>query len=138
MKSELMWSKLSPTPIVSYDQHTDSYLCCWNGVVMTRTYALLITSIVWFECYSTETVKMAAYNEYLKAYKSNAFQTKEWDIILQNNNHHNMVSYLTSLIVMDDREFLKNLKIQYTPQQALNWFNPSNIAHFEEDTSQQE
>lgn len=124
MRSECSWSLLSDRPVIFYDEHYDAHLCYWNGVGMTKTYALLIVSSGFFNMHPNDSQKMHAWNEYERVYRAGAFHTKDWDTLLEWTAPASaMHGYLQSLITKNDQYFLKNLRDKYTPQQALGWFS---------------
>lgn len=124
MRSEAAWSYLDPKPICLYDPKYDAHLAYWNGIAMTRTYALMIYSTTWLQIYPTDTQRQAAFDEYNRIYRMGGFGTRAWDTQIGNRSYHGFYNYLASLICKKDSKFLTNLKEQYHAKQALGWFMP--------------
>lgn len=124
MRTELAWSLIDQKPVFLYDPEYDAHLVFWNGVAMTRSYALLIYSKVWCEIYPSPSQKHAAWNEYLKIYRSGGFKTKTWDVIVR-YDHDVMTNRFISFLTKNDPKFLIKLKEKYTAKEALSWFLPS-------------
>lgn len=125
MRSEAAWSYISPIPIQIYDKKFDAHLVFWNGVAMTRTYALLIYSQLWLNIYPTLSLKKAAYEEYDKIYRAGGFHTRDWDSLLGMIFDYNLQTHLIRFLNNKDSKFLTKLTEQYSSKDALNWFVPS-------------
>lgn len=125
MRSEAAWSYLDPRPVCLYDPKYDAHLAFWNGVAMTRSYALMIYGTAWCNIYYPESQKKAAWDEYQTIYRSGGFGTRAWDSLLENKSHIDFHNSLTSFIVKKDSKFFQKLKERYTAKEALAWFLPS-------------
>lgn len=125
MRSEAAWSYLDPRPICVYDPKFDAHLVYWNGVAMTRSYALMIYSINWMNFYPPESQKFAAWKEYNKIYRSGGFLTRTWDHVVDTYDHITFQPILANYLNKKDPKFLYNLKSKFTAQEAFNWFLPS-------------
>lgn len=125
MRTELAWSLIDQKPVFLYDPEYDAHLVFWNGVAMTRSYALLIYSKVWCEIYPSPSQKSTAWREYIQVYRSGAFKTKAWDNLILNYHPDVMINQFISFLVMNDPKFLIKLKEKYTAKEALSWFLPS-------------
>ncbi len=125
MRSEAAWSYLDARPVHLYDPKFDAHLTYWNGVAMTKTYALIIYSLVWLKTNPTITMKKFAWEEYNRIYRSGGFNTREWDSILNNIYNYNFHNHLIQFILKKDSKFFNRLSEQYTAKQALEWFYPS-------------
>ena len=127
MRSEASWSLLDPRPVCFYDQEYDAHLVYWNGVLMTRTYAVMIYSNLWLNMYATRSMKKSAWEEYNRVYRSGGFRTREWDSIVdsfdENNFHNQLINFINKGKKHSDL-FLNRLRSQYTAQEALSWFFP--------------
>lgn len=125
MRSESSWSFISPVPFNLYVPECDGHLTYWNGIAMTRTYALMIYGLVWMSIYPTESQKKEAWKEYIRIYKSNGFLTQAWDNILISTSYQTFHNHLIRYINSKDQDFFVKLKNKYTPNEALLWFLPS-------------
>ena len=125
MRSETAWSYLDPKPVCLYDPKFDAHLVYWNGIGMTRSYALIIYCIAWMNSYPPESQKQAAWIEYNRIYRLGGFQTRAWDRIIDSYDHSNFHSALTSYISKKNPKFLYDLKDKFTAKEAFEWFMPS-------------
>lgn len=128
MRSEISWSYISDRPVFVYDTHYDAHLCYWNGVAMTRAYALIIIGSAFFGIFPSASQRAAAWKDYLRVYKSGAFATREWDDIVHGNNYnfeYNFHQRLMNWITKSNSKFFVELRNKYTPQQALSWLKSS-------------
>lgn len=125
MRSETAWSILSPVPHNFYFEDTDSHITFWNGVAMTQTYARLIVAQIWMNMFFTESVKEQAWLEFNRIYRSNGFKTKDWDKIIENCNFDDFPNKLIKFLTKSNKNFLRDLREKYSPQEALSWFLPS-------------
>jgi len=122
MISEISWSMLDPRPVFAYNNRFDTHLCFWNGVIMTRTYALILVGLTWSNIPPTMSVKTAAWNEFIKLYGLGVFGDKDWSGYIDNarlDQHH---TFLVSQINSGNPQFLSSLKTKYSAQQAFMWF----------------
>lgn len=125
MRSEAAWSYLDPKPICIYDPKYDAHLVYWNGVGMTRSYALMIYSSVWMQLYFPDSAKKVAWEEFNKIYRSGAFSTRAWDHTIDSKDWSNFHNLLIKFISKKDPNFFTQLKAKYSPDQAISWFLPS-------------
>ena len=125
MRSEVAWSYLDPKPMCLYDPKYDAHLVFWNGIAMTKSYALMIYGTLWCNIYYPESQKIAAWDEYQKIYRSGGFGTRDWDSLLERKSHLDFVNTLVNFIAIKDTNFFKKLKENYTAKEALSWFMPS-------------
>lgn len=122
MRSEVAWTYIDPKPVFLYDPKYNIHLAFWNGISMTRSYALMIYGEIWCNMYSTESQKIAAFEEYNRAYRAGAFGTRAWDNVVQDQGYTGMHKHLMHLLTKKNPKFLVDLKSKYSPQEALNWF----------------
>lgn len=125
MRSEAAWSYLDPKPLCVYDPKHDAHLVFWNGIVMTRSYALMIYGTAWCSIYYPESQKIAAWKEYQRIYRSGGFDHRSWDGLLERKSYHDFTNSLINFMVMKDKTFFIKLKEKYTAKEALSWFMPS-------------
>lgn len=118
------WSLLSKTPVIVYNEPHNVHLVYWNGVSMTKTYAMLIISTLWLKIWHISSIKEAAWEEYNRAYRAGAFGHREWDDILKKYSHNDMPRYFIHAINKNDEKFLFSLTETYTPAQAMEWLDP--------------
>lgn len=123
--SEKAWTFLDPKPIVIYESKYDTYICYWNGVGLTRSYALMIWAEIWCSVYSGQSAKDVAFKEFEKLYKSNGFEHKNWDDSLSKHNSNSYYSFIKHLITKSDIYFFKKLKDNYSAKEVLGWFDPN-------------
>lgn len=131
MRSELAWTHISPLPIIIRDKKTNIDLCLWNGVCLTRNYGRLITGTVWCSIYWPNSVKETAWQEYQKAYYANAFLTRKWDSIVENQSAETFLSWITRTVSSKDKEFWIKLKSKYSAFEALSWFEKERLLETE-------
>lgn len=124
MRSEVAWSYLDPKPMCLYDPKYDAHLVFWNGVAMTRSYALMIYGTLWCNIYYPESQKIAVWEEYQRIYRSGGFGTRDWDTLLEGKSHLEMTPTLTRYIAKNTK-FFTILKEKYTAKESLAWFMPS-------------
>lgn len=124
MRSEAAWSYLDPRPICLYDPKYNAHLVYWNGVALTRTYALIIIETVWMNIYPTDHQRQVAWNEYQRIYRSGGFQTRSWDKIIDNQDYYQFYRKFIQYICAKNTKFFSNLKEQYDAKTALSWFLP--------------
>jgi len=125
MRSELAWSLIDPKPVFLYDPKYDAHITIWNGVAMTRTYALMIYSVFWCNIYPSPSQKKAAWDEYIRIYRSGGFKTRDWDNIINDIQPEQLHNRLSAMMVIKDPMFLMRLKNKYSAKDALSWFLPS-------------
>lgn len=122
MTSELSWSLLDPKPVLVYNKQYGANICCWNGIMMTRTYALIVVANQWNNIMPIASVSYAAWQEFTRLYSLGVFAPADWDNYMstaQFNRHH---LYLEKQLTANNPEFLMSLKKQYTAPQAIGWF----------------
>ena len=73
----------------------------------------------------TESVKEQAWLEFNRIYRSNGFKTKDWDKIIENCNFDDFPNKLIKFLTKSNKNFLRDLREKYSPQEALSWFLPS-------------
>lgn len=125
MRSEVAWSYLDPKPMCLYDPKYDAHLVFWNGIAMTRSYALMIYGTIWCNIYYPDSQKFAAWEDYQRIYRSGGFGTRAWDTLLDKKFHTEMIPTLTRYIAKGDATFFAKLKEKYTAKEAMTWFMPS-------------
>jgi hypothetical protein len=69
--------------------------------------------------------KKAAWDEYIRIYRSGGFKTRDWDNIINDIYPNQLFTKLMSFMVARDQRFLANLKNKYSAKDALSWFLPS-------------
>lgn len=133
MHSEAAWSHIAPTPVFVYDPEYDAYLCFWNGVAMTRTYALIIYSWHWLNIMPSYSQREVAMDEFSRLYRAGAFRTREWDEVV---DRENWISYhtLLSKLIDTDNTFFPTLVKQYNAKQMLEYFKYNRETIVEADT----
>lgn len=94
MRSSHSWSLLNPRPCLIYLQKHDEYIVYWNGIVMPHSMALSM-SMEKFGIYPSMSMKAAMIANYHRLYYANAFETREWDQIV---NSESLYSYLRNLM----------------------------------------
>lgn len=122
MRSDAAWSLLDPRPHFIYYPKYDAHIVYWNGIAMTKAYALMIYSSYWLKSYSTRSQKLAAAREYKKIYLAGGFGHQNWDQIIEEKLPYGMVNYLVKEICRNSPKFLIDLVDRYTAAEALNWF----------------
>lgn len=123
LESAQAWSLIDKKPVSVYSTKYDAHLVYWNGIAMTRTYALLIISTEWMKMYHTASVKEAAWKEYNRLYRLGAFGHYDWDATISRVSFHSFIGYLTNQITKNDT-MIDELLLLYTPQDALMWLDP--------------
>ena len=78
MRSEQSWSLLDPKPVLLYVDHSDEYICYWNGIAMTHIMAMNM-ALEFYGIYPTPEMKTAMEKEYRRIYYANGFDTRAWD-----------------------------------------------------------
>ena len=126
MRSESAWSFLDSRPICIYDEKYHAHLAFWNGVGMTRTYAIIIYGMTWLNLFPSLSQREEAFAEYNRIYRSNGFGTRDWDSQLRDMNSYTFPNYLMKLICRNDISFLQELSKKYDQKTALSWFMPMN------------
>lgn len=121
MISELSWSLLDPKPLMVYNKKFDAHICCWNGVLMTRTYALIVVAYQWNNIMPSQAISHAAWKEFVKLYSLGVFGDVDWDHYIEQTQYNTHHTYLIRQLNADNANFV-NLKKQYTAPQALSWF----------------
>lgn len=121
MRSEVSWSYLSPRPMFFKNEEYDAHICFWNGIAMTRSYALIITGLVWNNIYPSQSMRTVAWDEFVKVYSLGVFEDYKWDNYVSTfkPSHHN---YLMQLIGKNNPKILTDLAANYSPQTAFSWF----------------
>jgi hypothetical protein len=125
MRNEAAWSILSPTPVCVRDEITDIDICFWNGVPLTKSYALLIFSSIWMNIKPSPAQIEHANDEYIRAVNTNAFGhgPKDTSKIYQSfGDYKSTFSYLIYLVKGNDEKFFDKLCESYTAKDALVWF----------------
>jgi hypothetical protein len=127
MRTETSWSFISPTPLIFHDSKTNTDLCFWNGVGITRNYGRMLVGTLWCSIYYPITVKKAAWEEYKRAYLANAFLTTAWDGIIDNYDEVSFLTFIPRLICKKDQQFFSRLKDRYSPEEAFAWFEKKHL-----------
>ena len=122
MISELSWSMLDSRPVFARDERFDAHICFWNGIMMTRTYALIIVGSNWNNVFPTMSVKRAAWAEFVKLYGLGVFRDKDWDGYFDSARFDQHHLFLEKQINSENTQFLKSLKTKYSSKEALSWF----------------
>lgn len=124
-RSQLTWSKLTPTPVCAYHVRSDAHLVYWNGVAMVRASALIITASVWGLSYPSPKMHASAYEEFKRACMLEAFGKVKWrSTELSDARSYHM--RLTKWINKENSRFLKDLESGYSLREALEWFHSEN------------
>jgi hypothetical protein len=122
----LAWSLIDPRPIFFYHPRSDSHLVFWQGIMMTRDYALMITGREWRLNRINLKMHRNAYAEFIRAYRLAAFGSQHWDSIIAEKNPHGYYALLQKLLLKRNPNLLTDLAKQYTVKQALEWFRSDN------------
>lgn len=122
MIPEIAWTLLDDKPLFFRTSTNDAILCRWNGILMTKTYALIIQSMTWNKTFPSDSVKQAAWKEFTKLYGLGVFLGADWDDYISNNDFNSHHTFLITQMCKEQHDFLNKLSVKYTPQQALSWF----------------
>lgn len=128
LKAAESWSLMSNTPLCFYYKEYDAHLVYWGGVVMTRAFAIIIYSQVWLNMSPPPSLKLHAYNEYNRLYRTGLFGHQNWDTVFEKYGEtYNMHNYLVNQICLktNTQKFFTDLKKKYKSSEAFSWFMSS-------------
>jgi len=117
MRAEHSWSLLDPRPVLLYAKHIDDYVVYWNGVVMPHNMALCMT-MEYLGIFPTPEMKISLEKTYHRLYYSNTFETRAWDIRVENGM---LYPYLKRIMA----EHIKKQVEERDPREILSWFDYS-------------
>jgi hypothetical protein len=120
------WSLIDQRPIFFYHPRSDAHLVFWQGIMMTRDYALMITGREWRLNKISLKMHRNAYAELIRAYRLEAFGHQQWDAILNEVDHRRYYGLIRRFLLSRNPNLLTDLKKQYTVKQALEWFQADN------------
>ena len=126
MYSEAAWSLIDNRPIFLYVESRDAHVCYWNGVAITRTYALLIYYTQWLNLYPTESMKMPAWCEFQRLERMNIFGNgQRWVEVMYYQTSANFHLTLTQLISGgNSNSFFDDMRQKHSASSAILWFHP--------------
>jgi len=120
-QSVYAWSILSPTPIYCYDEETCSDIVYWQGIIMTRVYALMLIQENWAQSYSTPTMKDSAFKQFKQYYYSGAFGDVNWDRTIYNTDPTDYLSRLRKWVLKNNNNLFIELTQTYSFKEAMLW-----------------
>lgn len=120
-QSVYAWSILCPTPIYCYDEATCSDIVYWQGIAMTRVYALMLVQEHWALSYATPTMKECAFKQFKQYYYSGAFGDVNWERTMNNIDHNDYLSRLRKWIVNNNPNLFIELTKNYSFKEAMMW-----------------
>lgn len=115
MRSEQTWSLLDPRPVLLYVPTVDDYIVYWNGVAMPHTAALCMT-MEHFGIWATPEMKTALEKNYRTLYYSGAFNTRAWDLRVQESP---IYPYLKRIML----EHVKKAVEGKEAKEVIGWFD---------------
>lgn len=84
----LLLSLLGPRPAFFQNPKFPDILCAWNGVVMTRSHALMLASELFWNQGPTPEMRYAADRKLLLLYQAGAFENSEsWAPLISSNTY---------------------------------------------------
>lgn len=134
MRSELLLlSKLDDKPAFYYHAKSNTKICYWNGVAMTRNQAVAVIAKVWGFTWVTREMQHSTWQEYLWAYKTGAFGHDKWGYLFQNFivNKDNHINKMISWLSANDKEFPMRVSMKYSKQEALEWIFDTDLAEID-------
>ena len=119
-QSVYAWSILSPTPIYCYDEATASDIVYWQGMVMTRVYALMLIQEWWAQSYATPTMKVCAFKQFKQYYNSGAFGNVKWQS-MDNTDPTDHMTKMRKWILKQNANLFTELTQTYSFKEAMLW-----------------
>lgn len=120
-ESAQVWSTMVPHPLCYYDEHYDAHMVAWNGVVMTRSYAMLLVSSIWMHMYPANSQKEAVLSEFVRLLGCGAFEYTG-----STGSHYDVMSHLKWKLINNDKNsnYITNMRVKYSAKEAFSWFMP--------------
>ena len=125
-EAALAWSILDPRPGLYYHPRSDAHICIWQGVMTTRTHALLLVSRAWNLTCPSNRMHQAAYDEFIRAYRCGAFGKRvNWDYSIS-EDPYGYSSQIARWVIKRNPNLLTDLTSQYSIIEAMEWFRSDN------------
>jgi hypothetical protein len=124
MRSEqILLSKLDDKPCFYYHPRSDTKICYWNGIAMTKGQATAIIARTFGFSWITKEMQHRTWDEYVMAYKLGAFGPVDWDRLMLHGVVHkdNHIDKLAKWLNKGNSDFTINVSKKYTKQEALAW-----------------
>ena len=121
IESAVVWSTMVNYPLCYYDSHYDAHMCAWNGVVMTRSLAMLIVTGQWMNLFPNTSQKDAVEAEYRRLIKLGALKS---DMISENDTYIEITRSLKYKLHNGSKKFFNDLLDKYSSKEAMSWFLP--------------
>jgi len=114
-----MLSMLGPRPVIFYDAKVDTYLCFWQGFIMTHKQALVIASFFYLNIYPTPKVKNEIFAEFKKLQYSADLGGAICDPLNWNPDGH--FNYMVKFLEVNAK------KMTVSPKEVIKWFNTTGL-----------
>ena len=130
MRSEQqLMSMLDDKPCFYYHPRSNTVICYWRGVAMTRKQAIALIGRHWGMTWATKEISEVTWIEYLNAYKMGAFGDANWDnrigsSLIKSNHIDRMGQY----VAKRDEKFFPELVRKYSREQVLEWIFDTDYA----------
>lgn len=118
-QEQLSWSILDPKPNFYIHVPSNSHICYWQGIAMTRNQALMILLCQWNQAWPSPDVKKVEWANFRRAYAMGAFGGVHWR--LEDFNETSHFNRLIAWVQRDNSNLLTQLGESYSFQQALEW-----------------
>lgn len=126
------WSILSPIPQCCYHAPTRTHLVYWQGIAMIRVHAMILVQESWLQSWATPEMKVAAFNEFKRAYLLGGFGSVRWRMVDLTPDTYMM--RLRKWILKNNSEFYADLIKNYSIKDAMTWFIENNEELITDDT----
>ena len=118
--TQISWSLINPQPTFYLHKPTDSHICYWRGIAMTRNQALMIIMHHWLACYTPNRLKQIEFQKFKRCVSMGTFGDVHW--YLNDFNYAAHYNKLQQWIVKNsDANFFQTMSERHSIQEALCW-----------------
>lgn len=114
-----VWSTMVNHPLCYYDPHYDAHMCAWSGVIMTRTFAMLIVSANWMNMFPNDSQKSAAEREFHRLVALGALNWPD-----DAPTYYHVMNKLTHSLNNNPQSGFNQAKERLGAKKAMAWFLP--------------